>query len=113
MARCTTRKAANHTIHRLVSWTEWANLCVLRCPGLQSHRNALNGAQQGLLDQQNQLGSSLNNLAINQTNKVSGILGSPISTDGLTPYAQTPTSPGFGNVSGARDLPAAMNRQSR
>lgn len=43
----------------------------------------LSPSQQGLYDQQVQLGQGLNNLAIQQTGKLTDIMGKPIDTDGL------------------------------
>ena len=41
----------------------------------------LSDAQKGLLDQENLIGSKLNNLAINQTDKISGLLGTNADLD--------------------------------
>lgn len=44
---------------------------------------SLSPSQQGLYDQQTQLGSNLNQLALDQTGKLSGLLGSPINTGAI------------------------------
>jgi hypothetical protein len=43
----------------------------------------LSPQEQALYDQQNQLGQGLNNLAIQQTSKLTDLMGQPINTDGL------------------------------
>lgn len=43
----------------------------------------LSPEQQRLFDQQTRLGQDLNDLAINQTSRISGLIGEPISLDGL------------------------------
>jgi hypothetical protein len=75
-----------------------------------SSTQTLSPSQQALYDQQTQLGSSLNNLAIQQTDKLSGILGSPINTSSIPALqtslnfqgpAATPTLQGSFNQGGA------------
>jgi len=63
----------------------------------------LDPAQQGLLNQQNQLSSTLNNVGIEQAGRIGGMLGQPISTAGLPGMAGAPSmqnaSGMFGNTS--------------
>jgi hypothetical protein len=55
----------------------------------------LNAAQQGLLDQQNQLSGILNNVGIQQGQRIGGLLGQPISADGLPSFGSAPAAPGY------------------
>jgi hypothetical protein len=65
----------------------------------------LSPEQQGLYNQQTQLGSGLNQLAIDQTSKLSGILGQPISTSSLPQGGQLPGStPGYQGIHGGPQL---------
>lgn len=57
-----------------------------------SQTTTLSPEQQQLYNQQTQLGSGLNNLAISQTDKLSGILGSPVNTSGLPAMAGAPNT---------------------
>lgn len=55
-----------------------------------SQTTRLSPEQQQLYDQQNRLGSDMNNLAIGQTGRLNNVLGTPVSADGLPAMSGVP-----------------------
>ena len=55
-----------------------------------SQTTSLSPEQQKLYNQQTQLGGEMNNLALGQTQRLGGVLGSPISADGLPQMQNAP-----------------------
>lgn len=76
-----------------------------------SSTQTLSPQQQQLYDQQTQLGSGLNQLAIDQTSKLSGLLGSPIDTSSV-PAIQTSlgAAPSFKGPATAQTLQTSFNQ---
>jgi hypothetical protein len=58
-----------------------------------SQNTQLNAAQQGLLNQQNQLSGILNNVGISQAQRIGGLLGSPVDTSSLPAWGTAPSAP--------------------
>jgi hypothetical protein len=72
----------------------------------------LSPEQQQLYNQQNQLGSKMNNLAISQTDKLQGILSKPVNTSSLPQGGNIPGSgPQYSGLSGGPSL-SRVNLQS-
>lgn len=57
-----------------------------------SQTTTLSPEQQQLYNQQTQLGGSLNNLAIGQTNKLTGLLDQPVNTNGMPAMSGAPST---------------------